>query len=48
MKMEKPWIPGWELTINEKGVRMATLPEQLLKNTLFYIEELEQLNNKLK
>jgi len=42
IKKQKPLVPGWELTTNEKGVEMATLPAQLLRDTLDYIEELEQ------
>lgn len=40
--MEKPSITGWEITINEKGVEMATLPAQLLRDTLACLERLEK------
>lgn len=43
--MERPWIAGWELTTNEKGVEMATLPAQMLRDTLDYLERLEKQCN---
>jgi len=39
--MKKPHISGWELTTNENKVEMATLPAQLLRDTMLYIEHLE-------
>lgn len=43
--MKRPWIAGWELTTNEKGVEMATLPAQMLRDTLAYIENIEKQCN---
>ena len=44
--MNKPQIVGWELTKNENGVEMATLPAEQLRNALVYMDELEQKLNK--
>lgn len=43
--MKKPQIVGWEITTNEKGVAMGTLPAEQLRCALSYIEELEQKLN---
>jgi hypothetical protein len=45
IKMKRHWIAGWELTTNEKGVEMATLPAQMLRDTLDYLERLEKQCN---
>ena len=40
--MEKVELTGWEITINENGVKMATLNHERFINFLKYNEYLEQ------
>jgi hypothetical protein len=44
----RPEIAGWEITINENKVEMATLNRDKLVDTLKYIEQLELENKELK
>lgn len=36
--MKRPEIIWWEVTTNEKGVRMATLPRDTMEQIVKYIE----------
>jgi len=36
--MERPKINGWEVTTNENGVKMATLPRDTMEEILKYLE----------
>jgi len=36
--MEKPKIIGWEVTTNEKGVEMATIPKDTMHEVAKYLE----------
>lgn len=40
--MNKPEIKGWEITHNEKGVEMGSLPAEQLRNLFVYVDLLEQ------
>ena len=40
--MEKVELTGWEITINENGVKMATMNHERFINFLKYNEYLEQ------
>lgn len=36
--MKRPEIIGWEVTTNENGIKMATLPRDTMVEILKYIE----------
>lgn len=36
--MKRPEINGWEVTTNENGVKMATLPRDTMEEIVKYIE----------
>jgi anaerobic ribonucleoside-triphosphate reductase len=40
--MDKPIIIGWEVTVNENGIKMATLPQQDLIALMNYADEVEK------
>ena len=40
--MQRPEIIGWEVTENEQGVKMATLPLSLMHNIVEYHESIEK------
>lgn len=42
--MEKPVIIGWELSTNENGIKMATLPQQDLIALMNYADQCEHLH----
>jgi hypothetical protein len=39
--MKRPEVIGWELTRNENNVEMATLPAEVLRDAIKYIEFIE-------
>ena len=36
--MKRPEINGWEVTTNENGIKMATLPRDTMEEILKYVE----------
>jgi len=41
LSVNKPEIIGWNLSTNENGIEMATLPADILRNAVLYIEQVE-------
>ena len=46
--MERPDIIGWEITTNENGIKMATLPQSKMNEILEYIKNTESELKKLR
>jgi hypothetical protein len=40
--MKRPEIIGWEVTTNENGIKMATLPRDTMEEIVKYIEYADQ------
>ena len=46
--MERPDIIGWEITTNENGIKMATLPQSKMNEILEYMKYAESELKKLR
>ena len=40
--MKRPEITGWQITTNENGIEMATLPAEQLRKAVLYMEHAEK------